>query len=161
MANVKFFERSPTDAMHCLSCVCAQVCLAAVGLVCDLCRALMANILPHCDEMMQLLLENLGVSNSHLLKDTFIYVCVCARMYNTPEITHLYNVSGIALLLYFLEKMHLVKCIKRGKRLSHFLAALTKYPLHVVEFRTKMKIEYKANYSSLHYKRHQFRFKFI
>lgn len=56
--------------------VCVQVCLAAVGLVCDLCRALMANILPHCDEMMQLLLENLGVSNSHFLKDTF-YVCVC------------------------------------------------------------------------------------
>ncbi|KAG1935259.1 importin subunit beta-1 [Pimephales promelas] len=42
-----------------------QVCLAAVGLVCDLCRALMANILPHCDEMMQLLLENLGNENVH------------------------------------------------------------------------------------------------
>ncbi|XP_064172369.1 importin subunit beta-1 [Anguilla rostrata] len=39
-----------------------QVCLAAVGLVCDLCRALMSNILPYCDEIMQLLLENLGVS---------------------------------------------------------------------------------------------------
>lgn len=38
-----------------------QVCLAAVGLVCDLCRALMSNILPYCDELMQLLLENLGV----------------------------------------------------------------------------------------------------
>ena len=38
-----------------------QVCLAAVGLVCDLCRALMSNILPYCDEIMQLLLENLGV----------------------------------------------------------------------------------------------------
>lgn len=86
--------------------VCVQVCLAAVGLVCDLCRALMANILPHCDEMMQLLLENLGVSNSHFLKDTF-YVCVCvfvcARMCNrTPsEITHLYIVIGIALLQYY------------------------------------------------------------
>lgn len=40
-----------------------QVCLAAVGLVCDLCRALMSNILPYCDEIMQLLLENLGVRN--------------------------------------------------------------------------------------------------
>lgn len=37
------------------------MCLAAVGLVCDLCRALMSNILPYCDEIMQLLLENLGV----------------------------------------------------------------------------------------------------
>ena len=37
------------------------MCLAAVGLVCDLCRALMTNILPFCDEIMQLLLENLGV----------------------------------------------------------------------------------------------------
>lgn len=41
----------------------SQVCLAAVGLVCDLCRALMSNILPYCDEIMQLLLENLGVRN--------------------------------------------------------------------------------------------------
>ncbi|NXF65209.1 IMB1 protein, partial [Ciccaba nigrolineata] len=38
-----------------------QVCLAAVGLVGDLCRALQSNILPFCDEVMQLLLENLGV----------------------------------------------------------------------------------------------------
>lgn len=30
--------------------------------MCDLCRALMSNILPYCDEIMQLLLENLGVS---------------------------------------------------------------------------------------------------
>lgn len=40
----------------------SQVCLAAVGLVGDLCRALQSNILPFCDEVMQLLLENLGVS---------------------------------------------------------------------------------------------------
>ncbi|TUC69506.1 Importin subunit beta-1 [Bagarius yarrelli] len=43
-----------------LMAVSTLVCLAAVGLVCDLCRALMANILPYCDEIMQLLLENLG-----------------------------------------------------------------------------------------------------
>lgn len=43
-----------------------QVCLAAVGLVCDLCRALMSNILPYCDEIMQLLLENLGVRKKEL-----------------------------------------------------------------------------------------------
>ena len=36
--------------------------MAAVGLVGDLCRALQSNILPFCDEVMQLLLENLGVS---------------------------------------------------------------------------------------------------
>nr|XP_033501255.1 importin subunit beta-1 [Epinephelus lanceolatus] len=45
--------------------VLLQVCLAAVGLVCDLCRALMSNILPYCDEIMQLLLENLGNENVH------------------------------------------------------------------------------------------------
>ncbi|NXJ72220.1 IMB1 protein, partial [Rostratula benghalensis] len=44
-----------------------QVCLAAVGLVGDLCRALQSNILPFCDEVMQLLLENLGVSVSLLI----------------------------------------------------------------------------------------------
>ena len=38
-----------------------QVCLAAVGVVGDLCRALSLNILPHCDELMMMLLENLGV----------------------------------------------------------------------------------------------------
>ncbi|NXM45381.1 IMB1 protein, partial [Gymnorhina tibicen] len=43
-----------------------QVCLSAVGLVGDLCRALQSNILPFCDEVMQLLLENLGVSDSLL-----------------------------------------------------------------------------------------------
>ncbi|GCB65116.1 hypothetical protein scyTo_0009924, partial [Scyliorhinus torazame] len=42
-----------------------QVCLAAVGLVGDLCRALQSNMLPFCDEMMQLLLENLGNENVH------------------------------------------------------------------------------------------------
>lgn len=49
-----------------------QVCLAAVGLVCDLCRALMSNILPYCDEIMQLLLENLGVRRGRSS-----FVCVC------------------------------------------------------------------------------------
>ncbi len=54
-----------TSCGQCSACavLCVQVCLAAVGLVCDLCRALLANILPHCDEIMQLLLENLGVSH--------------------------------------------------------------------------------------------------
>ncbi|XP_029821723.1 importin subunit beta-1 [Manacus vitellinus] len=42
-----------------------QVCLSAVGLVGDLCRALQSNILPFCDEVMQLLLENLGNENVH------------------------------------------------------------------------------------------------
>uniref|UniRef100_A0A2K5EPV1 Importin subunit beta-1 n=1 Tax=Aotus nancymaae TaxID=37293 RepID=A0A2K5EPV1_AOTNA len=42
-----------------------QVCLAAVGLVGDLCHALQSNIIPFCDEVMQLLLENLGNENVH------------------------------------------------------------------------------------------------
>uniref|UniRef100_A0A3Q2XA99 Karyopherin (importin) beta 1 n=1 Tax=Hippocampus comes TaxID=109280 RepID=A0A3Q2XA99_HIPCM len=42
-----------------------QVCLATVGLVSDLCRALSSNILIYCDEIMQLLLENLGNENVH------------------------------------------------------------------------------------------------
>lgn len=65
--------------MWCIACpLSVQVCLAAVGLVCDLCRALMANILPYCDEIMQLLLENLGVSNSHFLKHLCAGACLCA-----------------------------------------------------------------------------------
>ncbi|KAK3747939.1 hypothetical protein RRG08_041776 [Elysia crispata] len=42
-----------------------QVCLAAVGVVGDLCRALGPNILPHCDELMMMLLENLGNEGVH------------------------------------------------------------------------------------------------
>ncbi|GFS20487.1 importin subunit beta-1, partial [Elysia marginata] len=42
-----------------------QVCLAAVGVVGDLCRALNINILPHCDELMMMLLENLGNEGVH------------------------------------------------------------------------------------------------
>uniref|UniRef100_A0AAV2KKL4 Importin N-terminal domain-containing protein n=1 Tax=Knipowitschia caucasica TaxID=637954 RepID=A0AAV2KKL4_KNICA len=42
-----------------------QVCLAAVGLVCDLCRALMSNILPYCDKIMNLLLDNLRNQDVH------------------------------------------------------------------------------------------------
>ncbi|XP_041374480.1 LOW QUALITY PROTEIN: importin subunit beta-1-like [Gigantopelta aegis] len=37
-----------------------QVCLAAVGVVGDLCRALGVKILPYCDDLMTMLLENLG-----------------------------------------------------------------------------------------------------
>ncbi len=40
-----------------------QVCLAAVGLVGDICRALNTDILPICDDIMTLLIENLGVSS--------------------------------------------------------------------------------------------------
>lgn len=42
-----------------------QVCLAAVGVVGDLCRALGANIRTHCDELMMMLLENLGNDSVH------------------------------------------------------------------------------------------------
>lgn len=41
------------------------VCLAAVGLVGDLCRALGQKMLPYCDEVMMMLLENLGNSTVH------------------------------------------------------------------------------------------------
>uniref|UniRef100_A0A2K5PJD0 Importin N-terminal domain-containing protein n=1 Tax=Cebus imitator TaxID=2715852 RepID=A0A2K5PJD0_CEBIM len=42
-----------------------QVCLPAMVLVGDLCCALQSNIIPFCDEVMQLLLENLGNENVH------------------------------------------------------------------------------------------------
>ncbi|KAL3854848.1 hypothetical protein ACJMK2_014087 [Sinanodonta woodiana] len=40
-----------------------QVCIAAVGLVGDLCRGLGQKMLPFCDEIMMMLLENLGNIN--------------------------------------------------------------------------------------------------
>jgi len=42
-----------------------QVCIAAVGLMGDLCRALSTKVLPYCDETMMLLLENLGNEHVH------------------------------------------------------------------------------------------------
>ena len=40
-----------------------QVCLAAVGLVGDLSRAMNKEMLNYCDDIMTVLLENLGVCN--------------------------------------------------------------------------------------------------
>ena len=42
-----------------------QVCHAAVGLVGDICRALGAKVLVYCDEIMEILLENLSNNNVH------------------------------------------------------------------------------------------------
>lgn len=42
-----------------------QVCCAAVGLTGDICRALKNKMLPYCDEIMTLLLENLGNDTVH------------------------------------------------------------------------------------------------
>lgn len=68
---------------HRVMSVVLQVCLAAVGLVCDLCRALMSNILPYCDEIMQLLLENLGVrSTVHVHEVDGTTSCFC---FSPPE----------------------------------------------------------------------------
>ncbi|XP_053983431.1 importin subunit beta-1 isoform X2 [Hylaeus anthracinus] len=42
-----------------------QVCCATVGLTGDICRALKNKMLPYCDEIMTLLLENLGNNTVH------------------------------------------------------------------------------------------------
>lgn len=39
-----------------------QVCSAAVGLTGDICRALSIKVLPYCDDIMTMLMENLTVS---------------------------------------------------------------------------------------------------
>jgi len=44
-----------------------QVCHAAVGLVGDICRALSSTIIPYCDEIMTVLLENLSNNEVHRL----------------------------------------------------------------------------------------------
>lgn len=44
-----------------------QVCHAAVGLVGDICRALSANVEPMCDDIMNVLLENLSSNEVHRL----------------------------------------------------------------------------------------------
>lgn len=40
-----------------------QVCVAAVGLVGDICRALNKEVLPYCPQIMTLLLENIQVGD--------------------------------------------------------------------------------------------------
>ncbi|XP_014251654.1 importin subunit beta-1 isoform X2 [Cimex lectularius] len=42
-----------------------QVCCAAVGLTGDICRSVKNKLLPYCDEIMTLLLENLGDASVH------------------------------------------------------------------------------------------------
>ena len=42
-----------------------QVCHAAVGLVGDICRALSSKVVIYCDEIMEILLENLSNNNVH------------------------------------------------------------------------------------------------
>ncbi|CAH1388967.1 unnamed protein product [Nezara viridula] len=42
-----------------------QVCCAAVGLTGDICRALKNKVLPYCDDIMRLLLENLSDNSVH------------------------------------------------------------------------------------------------
>lgn len=44
-----------------------QVCHAAVGLVGDICRALSSAVIPYCDEIMTVLLENLSNNEVHRL----------------------------------------------------------------------------------------------
>ncbi len=42
-----------------------QVCHAAVGIVGDICRALGSGVIPYCDEIMTILLENLSNNEVH------------------------------------------------------------------------------------------------
>ncbi|OWR52529.1 importin subunit beta-1 isoform X1 [Danaus plexippus] len=42
-----------------------QVCITAVGVTGDICRALKSKVLPYCDEIVFLLLENLGDNSIH------------------------------------------------------------------------------------------------
>jgi importin subunit beta-1 len=41
----------------------SKACIAAVGIVGDLCRSFGEQVLPFCDEFMNLLMANLAVSN--------------------------------------------------------------------------------------------------
>ena len=51
-----------------------QVCHAAVGLVGDICRALGAQVISYCDEIMEILLENLSNNNVHRQVITWSYI---------------------------------------------------------------------------------------
>lgn len=49
-----------------VSCnVLLQVCLSTVGVLGDLCRNVEVDLLPYCDEIMQLLIHNLGSNDVH------------------------------------------------------------------------------------------------
>lgn len=47
------------------TCCRLQVCLSVVGVLGDLCRNVEEDILPYCDEIMQLLIHNLGSNDVH------------------------------------------------------------------------------------------------
>ena len=72
---LNFIDWQGGSTKYCMFDCVAQVCLAAVGLVGDLCRALSIKILPYTEQIMKILVEILSVSAS-----THTYTCI-GRMY--------------------------------------------------------------------------------
>lgn len=48
-----------------MACVLLQVCLSTVGTLGDVARNVETDLLPYCDEIMQLLIHNLGSNDVH------------------------------------------------------------------------------------------------
>ncbi|XP_076054575.1 importin subunit beta Fs(2)Ket isoform X2 [Oratosquilla oratoria] len=64
------------------------VCSAAVGVTGDVCRALGDKVEPYCDELMQMLMENLGNTNVHRnVKPAILSVCGDMALALGPKFT--------------------------------------------------------------------------
>lgn len=51
-----------------------QVCISAVGLIGDICRALKTKVSQYCDEIMVLLLDNLGVRTEFFFLNLYLLI---------------------------------------------------------------------------------------
>ncbi|KAL4708130.1 hypothetical protein ACJJTC_009909 [Scirpophaga incertulas] len=76
-----------------------QVCVAAVGVTGDICRALKSKVLPYCDEIVYLLLENLGDSSMHRsVKPQILSVFGDIALSIGPDFAKYFNVCIVMLL---------------------------------------------------------------
>ena len=66
------------------------MCAAAVGLTGDICRALKNKVLPYCDEIVMLLLENLRVSIFNLTHCVVQFLIQLTALYNGIRIYRKY-----------------------------------------------------------------------
>ncbi|XP_072181023.1 importin subunit beta-1-like [Diadema setosum] len=75
-----------------------QVCLAAVGLVGDICRGLNKEVLPYCPQIMTLLIENIQNENVHrTVKPQILSVFGDIALAIGPEFQHYLNVVLVTL----------------------------------------------------------------
>ncbi len=82
------------------------ICTIAVGVVGDICRAMGPQILPYCDSILLILLENLRVSITHTHTHTH------TQHYTTHPLTHAFLVMRGAFSVHFRQNTEIHRDVK-------------------------------------------------